>query len=476
LTRESVGFYQCVGLDASSKSSLRYVSSISSNNGQSGPLARSPRELTQGPQAAESRGLFRYEVLAARQSQWLGNVLLVPRLSHRVFTGFALLSILGILLLTCLGTYTRKVRVSGWLLPDLGLIRVVPQQPGVISELYVRDGDKVIAGTPLFSISTEVETQVAGATREQVVHRLREQRASLIAERSRQQQLFDQQIQDGATKLAALEAERDEAQRGIEVQQSRVQLAAKTQAEMRELRNRQLITAFRLQGAEQDNLDQTVKLKEYQRNLAAVNLELVKMRGEFRELPLRRDTQLGLADRNIAAIEQQLAEAEARRETIMTAPQPGTVTAVQLPVGTHVNTTVPVLSILPEGARLQAQLFGPSRAIGFVHAKQRVMLRYEAFPYQKFGFYEGEVVEVSRAPLSPAELPQQLTGLSSVYGSNEPLYQITVALAKQTATAYGQPVALQPGMQLAADVLLESRTLLEWALDPLFTLAGGQAE
>ena len=47
-----------------------------------------------------------------------------------------------------------------------------------------------------------------------------------------------------------------------------------------------------------------------------------------------------------------------------------------------------------------------------------------------------------------------------------------MALARQTAVAYGEPVALQPGMQLEADVLIEQRRLIEWVLDPLFTLTG----
>jgi membrane fusion protein len=38
--------------------------------------------------------------------------------------------------------------------------------------------------------------------------------------------------------------------------------------------------------------------------------------------------------------------------------------------------------------------------------------------------------------------------------------------------AYGQPVQLQPGMQLDADILLERRRLIEWVFDPVFTLTG----
>jgi membrane fusion protein len=117
-------------------------------------------------------------------------------------------------------------------------------------------------------------------------------------------------------------------------------------------------------------------------------------------------------------------------------------------------------------------LFSPSRAIGFVRPGQRVLLRYQAFPYQKFGQYEGTVVYVSRSAISPGELSQQLAGLTSLYGANVPVYRITVSLAHQAVTAYGQPIPLQPGMELEASVVIESRRLIEWVFDPLFTLTG----
>lgn len=74
--------------------------------------------------------------------------------------------------------------------------------------------------------------------------------------------------------------------------------------------------------------------------------------------------------------------------------------------------------------------------------------------------------------MSPGELPAQLAGLASLYGATEPVYRIVVSLTRQAVTAYGQPIALQPGMQLEADVIIERRRLIEWVLDPLYTLTG----
>ena len=98
-----------------------------------------------------------------------------------------------------------------------------------------------------------------------------------------------------------------------------------------------------------------------------------------------------------------------------------------------------------------------------------MQLRYQAFPYQKFGHQTGEVVQVSRAPLQPAEL----TSLAlPAGGGSEPLYRITVALDRQSVAAYGQAQALVPGMQLEADVQLDRRRLVEWLFEPVLGIAG----
>jgi membrane fusion protein len=118
---------------------------------------------------------------------------------------------------------------------------------------------------------------------------------------------------------------------------------------------------------------------------------------------------------------------------------------------------------------LQAHLYAPSRAIGFIRPADHVLLRYQAFPYQKFGHAQGVVASVSRTALSASELAGAPTGAAA---NGEPLYRITVILARPTITAYGKPQPLQAGMLVDADILQEKRKLYEWVLEPLYSLTG----
>ena len=436
--------------------------------------AETRQSLVVTARKAEAVGqpLFRAEVLAERQHQWLGTVLLAPRISYNVFTLVAVVSASAVLCLLFFGEFSRTARINGWLVPDKGLVRLFAPQSGVVAHLYVREGEVVRKGASLLVVSTEVQSQTLGATREEIARRLVDRRASLVAERKLQEQLQTLQGDELSQRLAALASEQRNLERERDLQRKRLDLAEVTAERERRLQEQGIVPIQRMEQAEQDRLSEALVLRSVERNWAAIQGDRLALEGERRNLPLKFRAVLAEIDRNIAALEQELAETEAKRELVIPAPQDGTVTAIQVEAGGSVNTTTPLLNIVPTGSELQAQLFSPSRAIGFVRPGQRVLLRYQAFPYQKFGHYEGSVASVSRSAISPGELTQQLAGLTSLYGADEPVYRITVTLARQTATAYGEAVPLQPGMQLEADVVIERRRLIEWVLDPLLTLTG----
>jgi membrane fusion protein len=416
--------------------------------------------------------LFRREVLAEKQTGWLGPVLLAPRMSHRLFTLFAVITAAAILGLLFFGSYTRKARVNGWLVPQQGVMRVSTPQAGVVTELQAREGSHVRKGMPLLVISTELQSATLGATQEEIARRLSSRHDSLVSERGLQLERYTAQKSALENRLAALRAELGQIDAEIELQRVRVRLAETSANRQRQVRERGFVSEEQVQQAEQSKLDYALKLQDLERTRAGAERERVAMEGELSDLPLRYQAQKAELERSISALEQELAETEARRKIVIPAPQDGTVTGIQAELGSNANVSVPLLSIVPDSSTLDAQLFSPSRAIGFVRPGQRVLLRYQAYPYQKFGHYEGEVASISRSAVSPEELPPQMSGLSNLYGSREPFYRITVNLARQSVTAYGEVVPLQPGMLLEADVVLERRRLVEWMLEPLYTLTG----
>lgn len=420
--------------------------------------------------------LFRHEALAGCQTPWLGTVFLEPGTSrhaphawrsHRYFTLFAAFAAAALIGLFFFRDVARTTRVAGWLVPDAGLVRVFAPQPGVVAELHVGEGSAVRKGERLLTLSAEVKSATLGATQAEVARLLAARRRMLIEQRAHLERLAAQQQQALGSRLAAFRAEVAPIEQEIALQKSRLDLARRNEERLRGLQGRGFISQQQLQQAEEASLAQAARVVGLERERIAAARERLTLAGELEDLPLKAQTGISLIERDIAAVEQQLAEAEARREIVVAAPQDGTVTAILAEAGGHAGTAGALLTIVPAGARLEAHLYGPSRAIGFVRPGQQVFLRYQAYPYQKFGHYGGTVASVSASAIQPGELPSPLAS-----ATGEPVYRITVSLARQAVTAYGQAMALQPGMQLEAELVLDKRRLYEWVLDPLYAITG----
>lgn len=437
-----------------------------------------PAVTTRGelePAGGELR-LFRSEAVVARQTQYLGTVMLAPRTSFRLFTLVAMLAAGGIVALLFLGEFTRTAQVNGWLLPQEGVVRVQAPRPGIVGSVGVKEGAQVRKGDILLTLSDELQSSRLGATQAQIAQLLGERRASLGQELVQQQRLLAQQDRALADRMAALQSEQDQMEREIGLLRERVAIAARAEALHRKQHEEGFISEMRLQQVQAELLEQRARLGAAERGRLTAERERMNVQAERADLPLKIGRDLSLLERSISQLEQELAEAEARREFVVVAPQDGTVTAIQALPGAKADTGTPLLSIVPSSSRLEAHLYAPSRAVGFVRPGQRVLLRYQAYPYQRFGQYEGVVASVSRAALSPGELAAELAGLPTLTGlaagAAEPVYRITVNLASQSVTAYGAQVQLQPGMTLEADVALERRRLFEWVLDPLYAVTG----
>ncbi len=414
--------------------------------------------------------LFRPEVFESRQRDWLGSIQLIRPVTLAVLTTGVVLATAALGAYLVLGEYTRKARVSGVLVPDQGVIRLMSPQAALVMESHAVEGQSVKRGDVLYVLAvgqatlsgdTQTVVQASLTARQRSLQEAVRQRGSL-----EQAQLIavDRQLEDMRRELASIAVEAD-------LQRQRLMLAQQSQARLESLRDENFVSSAQVQTKAEEVLGLKAGLQGLERQRSTHLREAAGLEAQRRELPLRSQAQRGEIDRDLALLSQQSAENEARQRIVVRAPQDGVVTGVLAVAGQTVTPGIAMASLLPAGAKLQAQLFAPSSAIGFVRPDQKVQLRYQAFPYQKFGHQSGAVIQVSRSPLQATELAG-LPLQAAAGGSAEPLYRITVQLDQQSVAAYGQAQPLSPGMQLEADVLLDKRRLIEWLFEPVLGIAG----
>ncbi|KVM88440.1 HlyD family secretion protein [Burkholderia stagnalis] len=415
--------------------------------------------------------LFRDEARSALSARMIGEIILVRPISFTFLTVMATCMAAAVSLLFAFGSYTRRTTVEGVVVPDAGLVKVYAQQPGIVLRKAVTEGQHVTRGTILYTVSTELRSTAQGRTQAALIEQARQRKSSLLQEIDQTRTLQQDERDTLQAKLASLRAELARLDDQLGSQRERASIAADGVARYRRLLAQDYISTDQLQQRQADLLDQQSKLLGLQRERANVTQSLKETANTLAGLALKQQNQLSQVKRSVIDVDQTLIESEARRELVVAAPETGLVTAVIAEPGQTIDTAHPAASIVPEGARWQVHLFVPSAAVGFVHVGAPVRVRYQAYPYQKFGQYRARVTSIARTALSAAELSTSGMPPTDARAGNA-FYRVTATLDMQTVTAYGKPQSLQAGMALQADVLQERRRLYEWVLEPLYGLTG----
>lgn len=411
--------------------------------------------------------LFRTEALSAQDHQWLGSAQVQQSLQLKALTVLAVSAVFLVGGFLFVGEYSRKARVGGHLVPVGGVQPLSAPQAALLVQRLVEEGQSVQAGDALFVLSLDSASEGSG---EGVARSLQQRQRSLDASAAQQKALLQRQSEDVGLRSQAVQREIDQLLQAEKLHAERLALARQTLTRHEALEREQFVSAAQVQNKREEVLGLRVQQQDLQRQREGLQRELLSLQARGRELPLESAARQGQIERERAELQALGLEAEARRRLILRAPADGVLSTVQAEPGQPVTAGARLATVLPRNATMLAHLYAPSSAIGFVHPRQEVLLRYQAFPYQKFGHQRGTVLQVSRTPLSRQELAQ-LSLPADAGGQHDPMYRITVALDRQSVQAFGKEQALTAGMQLDADVLLEKRTLIEWIFEPLLALA-----
>lgn len=415
-----------------------------------------------------SQELFRREVLEAKRTSWLGGISLAQPIRLWVLTLAAVVTALAVALFLTLGTYTRRSTVVGQLVPSKGLAAVLAPATGVVSQLNVSEGERVTAGQTLAVVAVPRATVASGDTTDALEQRLQQRQGGLHSALAAQRQLLSAQSAGLAAQLANAQRELKQVEAEIATRDEQVRIARETLDRLQQLQDGKYVSVLQIKQQESAALEQVSAMQALQRQAIGARKTIVQLQQAMRELPGQRLASEASFQRDVATLEQEQVETEARGALAITAPVAGIVATQTVKTGQAVLAGQPMLSVLPGDGKLEAELLVPSRAIGFIEPGDTVLLRYQAYPYQKFGHQTGRVAQISRSALSSAELGT-LRGNAQ---SQESFYRVTVTLAQQAVTAYGRPETLKPGMLLDADIMGEQRRLIEWVFEPLFSLKG----
>ncbi len=355
--------------------------------------------------------------------------------------------------------YTRSATVRGWLVAGGGAVRIAHPAAGRVAAVLSQPGARVAAGetllvlahdaTPAADIGSGLRRELSlGEELRALERRGRMALDELALERSALQRRIRQRS-----------LERDLLQRRQRAQRRRVDLAAARSERLARAALRGAVAELELLTVADSLVAARQGSVELDQRLAAANRELDELQDERARLELRHAMAAVEHDNRRLAVERQRGEVRSARRSVIAAPLAGTLATVEATPGATVGANALLATLLPAGSRLHAELYVPSRAVGFIAAGQPVRLRLDAFPHRRYGVVRGTVKYVSGTVLLPQELPVRMP---------EPVYRVRVALATQyVRAAHGRRHRLLSGMAVDATVVLDRQPLLRWLLAPL---------
>ncbi|HFF4821033.1 TPA: HlyD family secretion protein, partial [Acinetobacter baumannii] len=400
--------------------------------------------------------LFRKEILDNLSSRYIGKVVISTPITFKVLV--LIFAIIGVMILTFIfmGSYTKKVRVMGQILPENGLVKIYSSQQGVVDRIFVKENDKVKKDDNLIEVKNSAFSKNNNTYE------------SILSESELRKQLLKVEIEK--TKIIHKDTirslEHDIFRLNKEIRNTN-DLIINTQNKLKSAYNsyERYKALSKLHAVSLEDLDSKSNAYiDLENQIKALNSDLIKLTGELKskesEKEIVNNQQINIISqlmRQLSSIEQERIQNQINTSRFIKSPVDGTISIINVEVGQTTDINKTVITISPSNEMVICNLFIPSNAIGFIKKGSEVSIRYQAYPYQKFGIAKGIVQSVSSSPIPSSDINSLgIIPMDSIL-NNEPIYLVKVKLEKQTIAVYGENIPLKSGMLLEADIKLDTR-------------------
>ena len=356
--------------------------------------------------------------------------------------------------------YSRKESVRGWLVSGEGVARISHSTAGVVESIVTTSGDSVQAGDPILYLSRDTFLEDGRNSGDELLLELGkqidaiEQRVRLIR--------AEAEIEQGSitTQLQGLEKQQQVTMRQRIEQQRRLDASRDKLARLKSAAQSGAVTDWEVLRQEDEQLVLQQALGQMQQDEIALNREREQLAARARSLPVETERSISRLKSERSQLQQRITERASVQRVVLKSPIAGKLASVEIHQGGAVAPNQLLATVLPEDLTLIAEVYVPSSAVGFIEPGQSVRLMYDAFPQQQFGAFSGKVDRISDFVLLPSEVPQ-------TFFLREATFKVHISIESDAISLEAGSAMLRPGMLLAAEIILENRSLIDWLLEPI---------
>ncbi|MBP1753301.1 MAG: type secretion rane fusion protein, HlyD family [Geobacteraceae bacterium] len=409
---------------------------------------------------------------------------------------WVLLAVFAALMIWVLfGRLDIVVTAEGKLVPQSYVKIVQPAEAGIVKEILVREGEEVRAGQVLMRMDARI-TEADARSLESDLQRKRLTLRRIDAEISGRpfrpgsqdspslaREIESRHLANRAALEAALAEERSRLVRARHelsaAEQVRKKLAdilphyRRQDQAFEELSQGGFIASLTAGDKRRERIEKEQELRTQEQVIESARASILQsvkklalIESDYRrQLHAERGDIQGQADK----LAQEVAKQEHRKELMeLKAKQDGVVKDLAThSAGTVVQPGTVLLTLVPRGEALRAEVWISNEDIGFIRKGQQAKLKFAAFPFQKYGMVEGTIEHLSADAEDNAAAGSGGSSTEQVRKGSLPVYRALVALKSMALEMNGKRFSLSAGMQTKAEFRLGDRTVLEYLLSPV---------
>ncbi|MEZ8297182.1 HlyD family secretion protein [Vibrio splendidus] len=418
---------------------------------------------------ARAKYLYRPEFFEAQKQTNEGVILLNNSFNQNIYLLLSMLVFIAVVAFITMGEYTRRETLVGLVSPLGGMVKVQANDSGYVEKLFVKEGDRVESLTPLYEIKTERFDESGVGVKKRILASLESQYQLIIERRQQEEERVDFERQTLVEDIGRLDVETNILRNVLNLSKNELTLTKELVNKQKVLLKNNFISELDYQKQQLDLISKQSQVETHNLNLQRLQREKQSLVTNLNNLDINLSISLKDLDRQLEAMNQSKVEFLYQSDSQVRSPIKGIVASILAEEGHSVVNDQPLLILVPESEKAFVELYAPSRSIGFMKVGQKVRLRFDAFPYEKFGVQTGMITSVSKSSVAPEMIAnRRLIKNNEVEG----LYQIKVELSKPTITVYGREESLVSGMTVVGDIELDTRKIYEWILEPLYTIKG----
>lgn len=348
----------------------------------------------------------------------------------------------------------QSITVFGRLQPSGSVRDVDSPTGGVISEVFVSDGDIVDIGTPLFTVQAKglaSRRDTLMATQRLFTLQAQSLKAVLLSNGDPSKFLPQPSIPqtiDPDERAQYITAIQQSLQLRSQLQQLSVRITSRSKTlKYKELIARDLKPLYEGGGMSRNQyFSQLDQIQQARSSILALSQERTKIIGEAAR-------QLNAIDRQLLNIKSELIQLKENIDyRTVNAPSQGRIFNSDIALYSVINADQTVLKIVPEN-KLEAVVSISNSDIGFVKLGMPVTVSVESFPSGEFGYINGVLTSIGSDALKPDQ--------------ENPSYRFpaSISLDQQSVLSGEQELNLQSGMSITANLKLRSRPIISIVSD-----------